>query len=72
MSCAQMHKYQCNAKAPELSAHYGIPLEPWQVSAKEVLVHTLTGPLPTPLSIAVEEDQGPEVTSIIDTQDSLH
>ena len=60
---------------PELSAHYRILLEPQQVSAKEVpdfLVHTLTGSLQTPPSIAVEEDQGPEVTSIIDTQDNLH
>ena len=33
---------------------------------------TLTGPLPTPLSIAVEDDKEPEVTSIIGMQDSLH
>ena len=35
-------------------------------------MHTSTGPLPTPLSIAVEDDQGEEATSIIDMQDSLH
>ena len=35
-------------------------------------MHTSTGPLPTPLSIAVEDDQGQEVTSIIDMQDSLY
>ena len=34
-------------------------------------VHTFTDLLPTQLNIAVEEDQGPEVTSITDCQDSL-
>ena len=35
-------------------------------------VCTFTDPLPTQPSTAVEEDQGPEVTSITDPQDSLH
>ena len=55
-------------RAPELAAHYGIPLEPQQVLAEEVpdfVSAYLTGPLPTPLSIAVEDNQEPEVTSII-------
>ena len=37
-----------------------------------LLVHTLTDPLPTPLSIAVEEDQGLEVINTADMQDSPH
>ena len=49
-------------RAPELSAHCGFPLEPQQVSApKRYLissVHTFMDLLPTPLNIAVEEDQG--------------
>ena len=34
-------------------------------------VHTFTDPLAIQLTIAVEIDQGPEVTSIIEPQDSL-
>ena len=58
-------------RAPELAAHWNLN----KSLPKRFLtssVHTLTGPLPTPLSIAVEGDQGPEVTSIIGTQDSLY
>ena len=35
-------------------------------------MHIFKDPLQTPLNITVEEDQGPEVISTIDMQDSLH
>ena len=62
-------------RAPELSAHYGIPLELQQVSAEEVpdfVTTYLTGPLPTLLSIAVEGDHRPGVANITDIIDSPH
>ena len=61
-------------RAPQLSAHYGFPLEPQQVSAQEVpdfVSVYLHRPLPTQPNIAVEEDQGPKATNITDPQDSL-
>ena len=60
-------------RAPELSADYGIPLQPQQVPAEEVpdfVSVYLTSPLPTPSCIAVEGDQGPGVINITNTQDS--
>ena len=64
-------------RAPESSAPYGFPLEPWQVSAEEVpdfismYLHRPAANSAEQLNIAVEENQGPEVTSSTDPQDSL-
>ena len=50
--------------APELSAHYGFPLEPKQVSTEEVpdfVSAYLSRPTTTHLSIGAEEDQRPGI-----------
>ena len=59
--------------APELSAHYGIPLEPQQVSAEEVpnFVNVYLN-RPTTNSTEHSSRGRPRVTNITDTLDSPH
>ena len=60
-------------RAPELSAHYGFPLEPHQIITEEVtdFVSTYLSDLPpAPSNTAAEEGQGPEVTINTDPQGS--
>ena len=62
-------------RPPELSAHlvYHCNLDKSPLRRyPTLLVHTLPGPLPTQLSMAVEEDQEPGVINITDIQDSPH
>ena len=63
-------------RAPELAAHYNMPLEPQQISARGYQTsskHISTIPQLTTLNRASEEDPTPEVTNIIGTIDNhLH
>ena len=62
-------------RASEMSALYGFPLDPHQISTEEVpdFISTyLSRLLPIPLNTAAEEGQGPEITINTDPQGNCH
>ena len=62
-------------RAPELTVHYGFPLESYQSHLKRywnLSAHTYADLPPIPWTTAIEEGQEPEVTINTDPQGSHH
>ena len=62
-------------RAPGLSAHYGFPLEPYQISTKKyqtLSAHTSADLPPIPWTTATEEGHEPKATTNTDLQGNNH